>query len=97
MEKKNCPGAVNLSGTPSLKVKICPDCGTEVEMFSSDLSRECDNCGFLAYNDITSCVKWCKAARECVGDEMYEELMEVEKIKDQLAQEEKAKKQATEH
>jgi hypothetical protein len=97
MEKKNCPGAANLSGTPTLKVKVCPDCGNEVELFSTDLSRECVKCGFIAYNDITSCIKWCKAARECVGDEMFEELMEVERIKEQLALEEKAKKQAVEH
>ena len=35
----------------------------------------CDNCGFVAYNDLSSCIQWCKYARKCVGDEMYEKLM----------------------
>lgn len=75
MAVKFCPGAANISGTPTLKVKKCPECGSEVELFSSDSQRECGKCGFIVYNNITSCVQWCKSARECVGDEMYEKLM----------------------
>jgi len=71
MAEKFCPGAANISGTPTLKVKFCPECGAEIELFSSDLQRVC-RCGFIAYNDIQSCIQWCKSARECVGDEMYE-------------------------
>ncbi len=73
MAEKFCPGAANISGTPTLKVKSCPGCGAEIELFSSDLQRAC-TCGFIAYNDIQSCIRWCKSARECVGDEMYEKL-----------------------
>ena len=43
-------------------------------MFSSDSQVQC-KCGFVAYNDIQSCVRWCEHARECVGDEAYEALM----------------------
>ena len=75
MPVKFCPGAANISGTPTLKVKKCPDCGTEVELFSTDQQRVCVKCGFIVYNDIQSCIRWCKSARECVGDEMYEKLM----------------------
>jgi hypothetical protein len=74
MAAKFCPGAANISGTPTLKVKKCPQCGRDVELFSSDLQVECP-CGFVVYNNIISCIKWCKSARECVGDEMYERLM----------------------
>ena len=35
------------------------------------------SCGFVAYNDTLSCVQWCKYARKCVGDEMYEHMMEI--------------------
>jgi hypothetical protein len=34
----------------------------------------CDKCGFIAYNDIKTCVHWCKYARLCVGDKLYERL-----------------------
>jgi len=68
-----CPGAGNIKGTPTLKVKRCPECGKEVEVFSTDMQVECP-CGFIVYNDVQSCVKWCKAARECVGEEMYRQL-----------------------
>jgi hypothetical protein len=72
MAVKFCPGAANISGTPTLKVKTCPVCGKEVELFSTDIQRECLNCGFVVYNDIQSCIKWCKSARECVGEEMFD-------------------------
>ena len=29
------------------------------------------------YNDTLSCVQWCQYARKCVGDEMYEHMMEL--------------------
>ena len=57
--------------------KVCPQCGETVEIFSTDVSVECENCGFTVYNDIINCIQWCEFARECVGDTMYERLMEV--------------------
>ena len=93
MDKK-CPGAANLSGTPTLKVKECPECGIEVELFSTDVSRTCPKCGFIVYNDVTSCIKWCKLARECVGDELFEELMEAERLKEIREEENKVRQKA---
>jgi ribosomal protein S27AE len=66
-----CPGADNIR-TPSLKTKICPDCGNDIDLFSHEARGVCDKCGFVAYNDALSCLKWCAHARECVGDEVYE-------------------------
>jgi transposase len=66
----HCPGAANLR-TPTLTIKKCPQCGEEVEVFSNDVKVTCQNCGFTIYNDITSCIQWCRYARECVGDEVY--------------------------
>jgi ribosomal protein S27E len=62
--------------TPTLSVKKCPQCGEEVELFSNDISVKCSTCGFVVYNEIESCIQWCKHAKECVGDEMYRKLME---------------------
>ncbi|HBU12744.1 MAG TPA: hypothetical protein DEB31_08485 [Clostridiales bacterium] len=70
-----CPGAANIKGTPTLEVKTCPQCGGEIELFSTDVKRACGRCGFVAHNDLVSCVKWCQYARECVGDEMVDKLL----------------------
>ena len=63
--------------TPTIHEKICPNCGHEIELFSIDTQVACENCGFIAYNDTLSCVQWCQYARKCVGDEMYEKMMEI--------------------
>jgi len=61
---------------PPLTIKKCPQCGEEVELFSNDISVKCSGCGFVVYNDIESCIQWCRHAKECVGEEMYRKLME---------------------
>ena len=66
----HCPGAVHLK-TPTLTLKKCPQCGEEIEIFSSDTSASCPGCGYVIYNDTLSCIQWCKYAKECVGEEMY--------------------------
>ncbi|MEN6341563.1 MAG: hypothetical protein ABFC89_03285 [Methanospirillum sp.] len=70
-----CPGSANLR-TPTLAVKMCPQCGAEVEVFSNDVSVACPSCGFTVYNDLLSCVQWCKYAKQCVGEEVYRKLVE---------------------
>jgi hypothetical protein len=70
----HCPGAANVR-TPTIKLKKCPQCGAEVEVFSNEIKTACRGCGFTVYNDIESCIQWCTYARECVGDEMYESLV----------------------
>ncbi len=70
----SCPGAAQFTRTPTLKIKRCPECGGNVEIFSTDLRVNCDNCGFIIYNDLESCIQWCKYAKECVGEELYNKL-----------------------
>ena len=77
-----CPGSAGNKGTPLLKVKICPACGGEIELFSGEVSAVCVKCGFTAYNDEQSCIRWCAKARECVGDEAYERLTNVQTLID---------------
>ncbi len=69
-----CPGATKFK-TPELKEKICPVCGSIIELFSVDVSVKCDTCGFEAFNDLQSCIKWCSHARECIGEELYNKLV----------------------
>lgn len=63
--------------TPTIIEKVCPQCGYEIEMFSIDTQMPCEHCGFVAYNDTLSCVQWCAHAKECVGEEMYEQMMQI--------------------
>ena len=83
--------------TPTIIEKICPNCGSEIEMFSIDTQMPCEKCGFVAYNDTLSCVQWCEYARQCVGDEMYEQMMEIAaRNKEQAALERKKKQEEKE-
>ena len=79
--------------TPTIIEKICPNCGHEIEMFSIDTERTCENCGFVAYNDTLSCVQWCQYARQCVGDEMYAHMMAIAEQQKKKAAEERRKRQ----
>ena len=63
--------------TPTIQEKICPQCGNVIELFSIDTQMPCDHCGFVAYNDTLSCVQGCQYAKDCVGEEMYNQLMQV--------------------
>lgn len=81
--------------TPTLHEKICPRCGSVIELFSIDTEVACDSCGFVAYNDTLSCVQWCEYARKCVGDEMYEKMMKLAaQQKEQAAEERRRKREA---
>ena len=37
--------------TPTLEEKICPNCGSIIEIFSTDTQVTCEKCGFIAYNE----------------------------------------------
>jgi ribosomal protein S27AE len=70
MEKKDfCPGSANIR-TPELSLKKCPSCGADIEMFSNETSTNCTACGFTVYNDINSCIRWCRFAEKCVGEDV---------------------------
>ena len=73
MAQDFCPGSAFIR-TPTLTIKVCPECGTEIEIFSNDSTVDCEKCGFTAYNDQQSCIDWCKYARECFGEEVYDKL-----------------------
>ena len=76
-----CPGAADMR-TPTLKIKNCPECNCEVELFSVDINGKCPCCGFVVYNDIESCIQWCKHAIECVGEDVYNKMVEKRKSDD---------------
>ena len=68
-----CPGQDNRN----LKTEVlrCLDCGYSIEIFSDEIQIRCPKCKNLFYRDrLPSCVDWCKAARECVGEGMFKQL-----------------------
>lgn len=84
--------------TPTVEEKLCPQCGHEIEIFSVDTEAVCEHCGFKIFNDKLSCVQWCKYARQCVGDEMYEHMMQIAaRQKAEREKEREAKHAAKDH
>lgn len=63
--------------TPTIIEKTCPQCGECIEMFSIDTQVACEKCDFVAYNDTLSCVQWCKYAKQCVGEDMYNQMIQI--------------------
>lgn len=71
--KMKCPG----QDSRNLRVAMyrCPNCGTDVEMFSDELRIRCHKCREYVYKEATpSCIDWCPSARECVGVERWNSL-----------------------
>ncbi len=44
-------------------------------MFSDEQKTECPKCGVEVFREeVPSCIDWCKSAKECIGEEKYNEL-----------------------
>ena len=68
-----CPGQSNRCITVALKK--CENCGYEVEIFSNELRAKCPKCGKYVFREKTpSCIDWCPAAKECIGEKKWKEL-----------------------
>ena len=81
--------------TPTIIEKTCPQCGNIIELFSIDTQMPCEHCGFIAHNDSLRCVQWCAHAKECVGEEMYNAMMEIAaRQKEEAARQRQQKKEA---
>jgi DNA-directed RNA polymerase subunit RPC12/RpoP len=68
-----CPG----QDTRNLRVELykCPNCGAEVEIFSNEVKVKCYQCGKMVYRErLPSCIDWCTAAPQCLGQERWREL-----------------------
>jgi len=60
-----------------LRVELykCPNCGSEVEIFSDEIKVKCQKCGTRVYKEkIPSCIEWCASARQCLGEERWKQL-----------------------
>ena len=72
MEAK-CPGQDIRNLTSEFYT--CPNCGSQVEMFSDELRIRCRKCKQFVYKDgAPSCIDWCPSAKQCIGEERWNEL-----------------------
>ncbi len=74
---RGCPGAVNIREVRPEDIS-CPQCGSEVEIWSDELAARCPQCGCrVSREQGQSCVDWCSFAPQCVGTEKYQRLRRV--------------------
>ncbi len=54
---------------------VCNICQQTVEIFSDEIQTRCPKCKNLVYQEVLpTCIAWCRAARECVGEEKWKHL-----------------------
>lgn len=63
-----CPGS-----DVEITVKICPQCGAEVELFTGESKVKCASCGNLVHREPASCIEWCPGAKQCFHHVFEEE------------------------
>ena len=77
---KKCPGSLSFS-QPKPDIVKCPDCGTDVEIWSDEATGSCPSCSKSVIRTVTqSCVDWCKYAKECLGDEKFKKYGEMKAV-----------------
>jgi HD superfamily phosphohydrolase YqeK/predicted RNA-binding Zn-ribbon protein involved in translation (DUF1610 family) len=72
MDHAFCPGS-KLLRQPAPELFPCPNCGTEVEIWTDEFKRICPSCRKMVLRPGgMSCLEWCKMGKECVGEATYE-------------------------
>jgi len=76
-----CPGSQSFS-QPKPENTKCPFCGAEAEIWSDEVKTTCPKCNktFLREGK-TTCLDWCKYAKQCVGERVYKKYLGNKKIK----------------
>lgn len=77
---EGCPGSQKFK-QPQPENVICPCCGEEVEIWTDEFQAQCPKCKKTVSRDGQCCLDWCKAAHECVGNQMYAKYLESKKKK----------------
>lgn len=84
-----CPGSKTIR-QPLPEFIKCPFCSEELEIWTDEIKATCPKCKKTVMRDQgTSCLEWCAYAKECVGDEAYNNFMKnrAVTIKDKLLSE----------
>ncbi len=73
--KEGCPGSKEIK-SPFPEEIVCVFCGGKVEIWSDETEAVCGGCGKVVTREMKpTCLEWCPAAKECVGEEKYNLLM----------------------
>ena len=71
-----CPGAQQFR-QPQPEIIKCPSCAEEVEIWTDEVKATCPNCKkTVMRQQEQSCLDWCRYAKECVGDRVYNKYMQ---------------------
>ncbi len=67
----NCPGSQKFKQPQPETIK-CPYCSEEVELWTDESEAVCPKCKKIVARQLgESCLDWCKYAKECVGEDIY--------------------------
>lgn len=67
----NCPGSQKFK-QPQPETIRCASCGEAIEIWTDEIKAVCPKCkGTTMREQGTSCLDWCKYAKECVGEDIY--------------------------
>ena len=73
VQEFRCPG--NIQQNLTAEIHQCPKCDYGVEIFSDEVRRRCPKCRAMVFRErLPSCIDWCPAAKECVGEKKWKEL-----------------------
>lgn len=70
-----CPGSKSFKQPKPESLK-CPYCGEETELWSDESEASCPKCKkVVARQPGASCLDWCRYAKQCVSEEVYNNYM----------------------
>jgi len=66
-----CPGSSRFR-QPQPDIIKCPTCSEELEIWTDEIQVTCPKCKKTVIREAgASCLDWCKYAKDCVGEEVY--------------------------
>ena len=73
--KESCPGSREIT-SPSPEIIKCPFCTSNNEIWTDETEIKCTSCKKLINRAMkTTCLDWCPSAKECIGVEKFERIM----------------------
>jgi ribosomal protein L24E len=74
-----CPGASRFK-QPIPESLLCRFCGEDIEIWSDEFEVICPKCKKKNNRQmLPTCLEWCKFAKECVGETIYQRFLKSKK------------------
>lgn len=75
-----CPGSLGFR-QPQPEIIKCLVCGSEVEIWTDEVKINCPKCKVeIMRKGSSTCLDWCRYAKQCVGEELYKKYLKNKKI-----------------